>query len=145
MISGEPPPKEESMKKKCPFRLINISTIAIMGFIIFGSPILYGQEGHPFYLDLFRKGERAFLAENYIDAVKQLEIAIFGSLGGSKLRVKAYIYLSLSHYYLKNIKESDKYLKDIVNLIGNEEFKSLEVSEFIWSELQKLLNYFILI
>ncbi len=131
------------MKKECPFRLISICTIAtIIGLMIFGGAILYGQEAHLFYLDLLRKGEKSFLARNYKDAIRELEIAIFGPLGERKLRVKAYIYLSISHYYLENIEKSEKHLKDAENLMGNEEFTSLEIAKSALSELQELVNYF---
>lgn len=131
------------MKKDYSFRLISIYTIAtIIGLVVFGGIMLYGQEAHPFYLDLLRKGEKSFLARNYEDAVRELEIAIFGPLGNTKLRAKAYIYLSISHYYLENIEKSEKYLKDAENLIENKEFTNLEIAKPVLSEFQELVNYF---
>lgn len=71
-----------------------------------------------------KKGEKSFLAGNYKVAVKELQIAAFGLLGEKKLRAKAYVYLSLSYYYLKDIDESEKYLKEAAELISEQEFRS---------------------
>lgn len=134
--------KSVIMKKGFSSQLIKISSIAIIGILVFRGTILFGQETDPFYLDFFHKGEKSFLAKNYKDAIKQLEIATFGRLGGTKLRAKAYIYLSLSHYYQEDLEKSEKYLNDAENLLGKGEFTSLGMSESVLSEFQKLMNYF---
>lgn len=130
------------MKKRIPSLLIEISSVVIIGILFFGGIILYGQEKDSFYVNLLNKGEKSFLAKNYKDAVKELEIAVFGRLGETKLIAKAYIYLSLSHYYLENFEKSEQYQKNVENLMRKEEYTSLGMAESVLSEFQNLANFF---
>lgn len=114
----------------------------LAGLILLGNLNLKGQQVDPFYLNLLDKGEESFLAGNYKDAVKELEIAAFGLPGEEKLRAKAYVYLSLSYYYLKETDRSERYLKDAADLIDEQEFHRLEIAESVRAELENLLNYF---
>lgn len=123
-------------------RISHLLAFSLAGLIVIGNSNLKSQEVDPFYLNLLDKGEKSFLAGNYKDAVKELEIAGFGVFGEKKLRAKVYVYLGLSHYYLKEINKSEKYLKDAVNLVGEQEFRNLKIAESAWHELEKLLNYF---
>lgn len=113
-----------------------------MGILFIGGATLYGQEGDSFYVNHLQKGEKSFLDKNYKDAIRELEIAVFGALGEIKLKAKAYVYLSLSYYYLENFEKSEKYLKDYENLVAKEELTNLGMSESVLSELQKLLKFF---
>ena len=130
------------MKKGVHFRQISLSFFIIIGILFFGGTTLHGQEADPFYLNLLHKGEESFHAKNYKDAVRELEIAAFGRLGRTELKVKAYIYLSLSHYYLGNFEKSEKYLNDVENLMAKKELTSIGMAESVLSELQKLTNFF---
>ncbi|NIO47841.1 MAG: hypothetical protein GTN73_00150 [Candidatus Aminicenantes bacterium] len=130
------------MKKGISFLQINIYSIIMTGILLFGGTILYGQEADSFYVNLLQKGEKSFLAKNYKDAVKELEIAVFGRLAETRLKARAYIYLSLSYYYLINFEKSEKHIKDVESLIDKEEFKNLGMSESVLSEFQRLMNFF---
>lgn len=99
-----------------------------------------GQEADPFYLNLLSQGERSLLEGNYRKAIDELEIAVFGLNKETRLEAKAYVYMSLSYHYLKNREQSEKYLKDAKNLIGEEELRSLEIHESTRTELESLLN-----
>ncbi|MFB0564951.1 MAG: tetratricopeptide repeat protein, partial [Candidatus Aminicenantaceae bacterium] len=96
----------------------------------------------PFYIKLLSDGEKSFLAKAYKEAVKELEIATFGLGQEKKLRGKAYAYLSLSYYYLKEKEKSEEYLRMAINLVGLEGFESLDISGSARSDIEKLVNYF---
>lgn len=123
-------------------KITHFLTLLLTCLLLIGNSNLMSQEVDPFYFNLLEKGEKSFLAGNYKDAVKELEIAAFGILGENKLRAKAYVYLSLSYYYLKETEKSEKYLKDAISLVGEEELRSLEIAESALLELEKLMNYF---
>ena len=129
------------MKKGALFRQIRFFCIVMIGILFCGGTILCEQEADPFYLNHLNKGEKSFHEKDYKDAIKELEIAVFGHLGRTELKVKAYIYLSLSHYYLGNSEKSEKYLKEVEKLMAEEEFKSIGIAESILSEFQKIANF----
>ena len=114
----------------------------LVGVILFGYSDLRCQETDAFYKNLFKKGEKSFLAKKYKEAVKEFEIAVFGLYKEKELRGKAYVYLSLSHYYLKDIKKSEKYLREAFELLGDEGIKNLELDKSARSDLEKLIKYF---
>lgn len=98
------------------------------------------QEANPFYLNLLKKGEKSYLAGDYVGAISELEIAAFGLLREKRPLAKAYVYMSLSYHHLKNREQSEKYLKDAKNLIGEEQLRNLEIHESAWTEFESLLN-----
>lgn len=114
----------------------------LLGVILFGFSNLTCQETDAFYKNLFKKGEKSFLAKKYKESVKELEIAVFGLYKEKELRGKAYVYISLSHYYLKDIKKSEKYLREAFELLGDEGIKNLELDKSARSDLEKLIKYF---
>ena len=114
----------------------------LVGVILIGFSNLTCQETDAFYKNLFKKGEKSFLAKKYKEAVKEFEIAVFGLYKEKELRGKACVYLSLSHRYLKDIKKSEKYLREAFELLGDEGIKNLELDKSARSELEKLIKYF---
>ena len=114
----------------------------LVGVILIGYSDLTCQETDAFYKNLFKKGEKSFLAKKYKESVKELEIAVFGLYKEKELRGKAYVYISLSHYYLKDIKKSEKYLREAFELLGDEGIKNLELDKSARSDLEKLIKYF---
>jgi len=119
-----------------------LCVLLLVGVILLGYSDLKCQETDAFYKNLFKKGEKSFLAKNYKEAVKELEIAVFGLYKEKELRGKAYVYLSLSHYYLKDRKKSEKYLREAFELLGDEEIKKIELDRFARSDLEKLIIFF---
>lgn len=89
------------------------------------TPILFCQQTDPFYLDLFQKAQKSFISKNYKNAARDFEIAAFGLIGEKRLRAKACVYLSLSHFYLDEMEACEKYLKEAAALIDGEEFEKL--------------------
>jgi len=120
-----------------PFSVLILVVIICLAF----SP-LYSQQIDPFYLKLLKDGENSFLAKNYKDAIKELEIAAFGLHNEKKLLGKTYIYLALSYYYLKDKEKLERYLKSAFELLGNEGLVSLELDESARLDLKKLLDFF---
>jgi len=114
----------------------------LVGVILIGFSNLTCQETDAFYKNLFKKGEKSFLAKKYKESVKEFEIAVFGLYKEKELRGKAYVYLSLSHYYLKDIKKSEKYLTEAFELLGDEGIKNLELDKSARPTLEKLIKYF---
>ncbi len=121
---------------------VRLRVLLLVGVIFFGYSDLRCQETDAFYKNLFKKGEKSFLAKKYKDAVKEFEIAVFGLYKEKELRGKAYVYLSLSHYYLKDLKKSEKYLTEAFELLGDEGIKNLELDKFAQPDLEKLIKYF---
>lgn len=121
---------------------VHLWALLLVGVILIGYSDLTCQETDAFYINLLQQGEKSFLAKNYKEAVKELEIAVFGLHKEKELRGKAYVYLSLSHYYLKDIKKCEKYLREAFELLGDEGIKSLKLDKYVHSDLEKLIKYF---
>jgi len=121
-----------------------ISLIAIASSAILLSSSLFSQEIDPFYLKLLTRGEKSFLAQNYKEAAKELEIAAFGLHREKKLKAKALVYLSMCYYYLKDMENCENYLRQVSELVGREEIANLEkeIDESVRFDFQKLLNHF---
>jgi TonB family protein len=100
------------------------------------------QQIDPFYRALLEKAQKSFLAKNYEQAARDFEIASFGFMGDKALRAKAYVYISISCYYLKDMKSCEKYLRDAADLIGEEGMQALEVFEEARPDLDKLMTFF---
>jgi len=123
-------------------KTVRLCVLLLVGVILIGYSDLACQETDAFYKNLFKKGEKSFLAKKYKEAAKELEIAVFGLYKEKELRGKAYVYLSLSHYYLKDIKKCEKYLREAFELLGDERIKNLELDKPARSDLEKLIEYF---
>jgi TonB family protein len=100
------------------------------------------QESDPFYTKLLQKAQKSFLDKNYEEAARDFEIASFGLDGNKILKARAYVYLSLSQYYLKDVKASDKSLHEAASIMGQEGFSKLEIYESAWPDLEKLMAFF---
>ena len=100
------------------------------------------QDVDPFYLGLVEKAQKSFLAKNYGEAARDFEIAAFGLAGNKTLQAKAYVYLSLSRYYLKDMVASERSLRQAASIMGEEGFASLEIYESAWPDLDKLIAFF---
>lgn len=126
------------------FKFISICIISLTWFAISYSASLFSQDVDPFYLKRLREGEKSFLAQNYKEASKELEIAAFGLQREKKLKAKALIYLSMCHYYLKDMERSEKYMRQAVDLIGKDKITSVEkeIHESTREDFRKLLNQF---
>lgn len=96
----------------------------------------------PFYRALLEKAQKSFLAKDYEEAARQFEIACFGLTANKMLMAKACVYLGLAKYHLKNITESEQYLREAAELVGEEGFTSLEIDETAMLDLEKLLTFF---
>jgi len=108
----------------------------------FGMGAFSAQQIDPFYLQLFEKAQKSFLAKNYEQAASDFEIASFGFMGDKALRAKAYVYISISCYYLKDMKSCEKYLREAADLMGQEGMQALEIFEPAKPDLDKLMTFF---
>jgi len=100
------------------------------------------QQTDPFYTNLLHKAEKSFIAKNYAEAARDLEIAAFG-LGGNKVPLaRALVYLSISKYYLKDIKASEQSLQQAAAVMADEALAGLELHESARPVLRKLVDYF---
>ena len=102
------------------------------------------QETDPFYLRLLTQGERSLLAKKYREAAKELEIAAFGLHKETNLKAKALAYMSISYYYLRDMENCEKYMRQALDLIGAEKTADLEkeIDESLRNDFQKLLVHF---
>lgn len=115
---------------------------AILWALVIPQEVLASQQVDPFYTGLFEKAEKAFLAKKYADAARKFEIASFGFMADKTMRAKAYVYLGLCHYYLKNTARSEDFLRQASELMGEEGFESAGIAEAALPELDKLLIFF---
>lgn len=105
-------------------------------------PLCARQQTDPFYTNLLQKAEKSFIARNYAEAARDLEIAAFG-LGGNKVPLaRALVYLSISRYYLKDIAASEQNLQQAAAVMADEALAGLELHESARPILRKLLAYF---
>lgn len=118
------------------------SFLTSWAFFAFYTSAFLAQQIDPFYRQLLEKAQKSFLAKNYEEAARDFEIASFGLTGDKTLRAKAYVYLSLSRYYLKDIKSSEKYMREAADLMGEKELATLEIYESALPDLEKLLTFF---
>lgn len=103
---------------------------------------LDAQGVDPFYSNLFKKGEQSFLNSIFSQAIKELEIAAFGFPPNDPLKTKAYIYISLSYYYLKDTVNSEKFYLNAKNNLGDQGFSSIELDEEVRMNFNKLARIF---
>jgi len=96
----------------------------------------------PFYRNLLQKGESSYLSGNYGAALRQLETSLFGLHPDKNLSAKAHIYLSLSHYFLKELDKSESHLVQAINLVGHDGFASLGLTERVMGEVSGLAAHF---
>jgi protein TonB len=126
-------------KNKSSFSGLFLTFWAIFSFVM---GAFSAQQIDPFYLQLFEKAQKSFLAKNYEEAARDFEIASFGLIGDKALRAKAFIYISLSRYYLKDMKSSEKYLREAADLMGEEGMQALEIFESARPDLDKMMTFF---
>jgi tetratricopeptide (TPR) repeat protein len=110
--------------------------------MLFCHPLLWSQETDPFYRRLFREGEKSYLDKNYRQAIKELEVAVFGLKGDKNLVGKAYVYLSLSYFRLKDREKCELNIRKAVDLLGPEGLKNLAIDQSARGSLERLMDYF---
>ena len=103
---------------------------------------LASQQNDPFYLRVFEKAQKSFLAKNYWDAAQDFEIAAFGLNQDLTLRAKAYFYIGLCHFYLQDISKSESFLRQGTELLGDRSLSTLEMPDVVLPDLEKLLTFF---
>lgn len=81
------------------------------------SAIQTGPEIDHFYLELLEDGEKAFLADEFGESAASLEVAAFGLTRNAGLLLKAYLYLAVSWYELRNFEKSRTVLADAAGII----------------------------
>lgn len=133
------------LKKRVRFLILsNLLLICIVGASFFPYSVYGDQESNPFYRDLFDEGERAFLQKNYKNAIKELEIAVFGLQSETGLMCKAYLYMGLSYYYLGESGNSRKYLGRAVESIkaGECQILDLKIQQSERVDFQRIMDEF---
>ncbi len=115
---------------------------ALAGFVLLGSFSFSSQQMDPFYLNIFEKAQKSFLARNYPEAARDFEIAAFGLMGNKSLQAKAKVYLGLCRYHLNDLEGSEKCLREAADAMGERGFASLEIYESAWPDLNRLISFF---
>jgi len=131
------------MLKRLVFLALFLATISLPRAL---PPATHGSQGaqqdDPFYVTLLEKAQKSFLARNFEDAGRNLEVAAFGLSTNKVLRSKALVYLSLCQYYLKDIKSSEKSLREAAELMGAGGFAGLKIDESALPDIEKLSVFF---
>jgi len=125
------------MKKRRIFR-----SIPLAGILLLSAISLQARQTDPFYLSILEKAQKSFLAKNYGEAARDFDIAAFGLAGNKTLQAKAYVYLSLCRYYLKDMQASERSLRQAAALMGEGGFSALEIYESAWPDLDKLTAFY---
>jgi TonB family protein len=120
----------------------NLGFLLLAGLLLLAAVVVSAQEVDPFYLNVLEKAQKSFLAKNYAEAAQDFEIAAFGLGGNKDLQAKAYIYLGLCRYYLKDMPASEKNLRQAEAIMGDRGFAPLEIYESAWPDLDKLTTIF---
>jgi periplasmic protein TonB len=120
----------------------NFGHLLITGILLLAAISVSAQDVDPFYLNVFEKAQKSFLAKNYAEAAQDFEIAAFGLGGNGDLQAKAYVYLGLCRYYLKDMPASEKSFRQAEAIMGDRGFASLEIYESAWPDLDKLIAFF---
>ena len=107
------------------------------GLAFFPSP-----QTDPFYLRLLEKAQKSFLAKSYADSARDFEIAAFGLDQDPTLQARAYFYLGLSHFYLRNSEKSANFLRRGVELLGDQSLDVLGIPESVLPDLETVLTFF---
>jgi tetratricopeptide (TPR) repeat protein len=101
---------------------------------------LFGrQQVDPFYRNVLEKGEQLYMEGDYKNAIKKLNVAVFGLNNASELQAKAYVYLCLSHLYLKDADKSEMYLREAEKLMDVEALLSLDIADGARNDLERFI------
>jgi tetratricopeptide (TPR) repeat protein len=98
-----------------------------------------GQDTDPFYRKTLENGETSYLAKSYEEAVRNLEIAVFGLAKEKTLQARGYVFLALSRAALQQKDLSAENLTSAITLIGGDELRAMNLPESVKAELEKLL------
>lgn len=123
-------------------KVVKLTIIGLLGVMLFNYPSLWSQEVDPFYLKLFREGEKSYLDNNYKQAIKELEIAVFGLRGDKNLVGKAYVYISLSYLHLKERDNCELNIRKATELVGLEGLEKLGIDQSARGDLKTVIDYF---
>ena len=116
--------------------------LLMVGIFLLAAASLPARQTDPFYLSLIEKAQKSFLVKNYEESARDFEIAGFGLAGNKTLQAKAYVYLSLCRYYLKDMQAAERSLRQAAAIMGDEGFSSLEIYESAWPDLERLVGFF---
>jgi len=133
---------EQNKRKTKPNKITKFLAISLFGVMLFSYPLLWSQEVDPFYLKLLNGGEKSYLDKNYKQAIKKLEIAVFGLSGDNNLVGKAYVYISLSHLQLKDRENCELNIRKAIELVGAEGLQKLNIDESARDDLKRIMDYF---
>jgi tetratricopeptide (TPR) repeat protein len=106
---------------------------------VFCSTLLDSQQVDSFYLRVLERGEQYYMEADYTNALDKLKVAIFGLYGATEHQAKAYVYMCLSYFYLKDAANSEKYLKEAEQLMTTEELLDLDITESARNDLERLV------
>jgi tetratricopeptide (TPR) repeat protein len=134
--------KEQNKRTTKANKKFKFMAIGLFGVMLFSYPLLWGQEVDPFYLKLLNEGEKSYLDKNYKQAIKKLEIAVFGLSGDNNLVGKAYLYISLSHLQLKDRENCELNIRKALDLVGVEGLEKLKIDESARDDLKRIIDYF---
>jgi tetratricopeptide (TPR) repeat protein len=116
-----------------------IFLVVVFGMVGISENTLNAQQVDSFYLNLLKRGEQAYLDNNYQDAIKQFEVAAFGLYNEKDLLAVAKLYLCLSHYALNDLEKCEKYLADTEALIEEAGLDSVAIHEKAREDLEELM------
>jgi TonB family protein len=100
------------------------------------------QQVDPFYLRILERAQKSFIAKDFWIAAQDFEIAAFGLNQDPVLKAKAYFFIGLSQFYLKDIGKSESYVRQAVELLGERDLGVLELPGSVLPDLEKLLTFF---
>lgn len=113
--------------------LVRIALFCFLAFVLVASGFSWilpqsDQTSESFYLNLLNEGEQSYLAGDYREAVKKLEIAVFGLFRQKNSVSKAYVYMSICYHHLDDQENARLSLSETLRWLSKEEIKALDLN-----------------
>jgi tetratricopeptide (TPR) repeat protein len=114
--------------------------VAVSLVLLAGWPVpSAGQEADPFYRKLIESGEKSYLSKNYTEAIRSLEIGIFGVSAEKPLQARGYVFLALCRKALGDKEAAAANLASAANLVGWDALRSMDLQAEAKAQLEQLL------
>ncbi|MHB8055239.1 MAG: hypothetical protein ACYDH3_08335, partial [Candidatus Aminicenantales bacterium] len=103
-------------------------------------PFASGQTTDPFYHKWLESGEASYFARNFDEAVKSLEIAVFGLIKEKDMRARGYVFLALCRASLGQNDSAATALTSAADCVGWDGLRGMNLRFEARKELDKLLT-----
>lgn len=124
------------------FRIMGLSGLflCISFCVVLTSSLQAQDETH--YINALNRAKALYNAGEYARTIEKIEIALFGIVSDRKAMAECYVYLSLSHFFLKNQEQARENLQTAQSYLDEEGFMGLGLDEDVLFNLESLWYLF---